>query len=157
MFLYKIKVIDVLRDAARAPQPPTNQPTESEEKAILESGLFLTLGSGTSIAQNWNFLLITFIKDTVLRSINVESRTNIQRDNNCTIIMSLLRHNDSAPRMAASAYHPLLSRHRTTGWRSAEGCQCHGGSPRVGGCGEREEWGPKRKSKTTFEYKHTPN
>ena len=52
MFLYKIKVIDVLRDAARAPQPPTNQPTESEEKAILESGLFLTLGLGTSIAQN---------------------------------------------------------------------------------------------------------
>ena len=74
MFLYKIKVIDVLRDAARAPQPPTNQPTESEEKAILESDLFLTLGSGTSIAQNWNFLLITFIKDTVLRSINVESK-----------------------------------------------------------------------------------
>ena len=85
----------------------------------------------------------------------LKARTNIQRDNNCTIIMSLLRHNDSAPRMAASAYHPLLSRHRTTGWRSAEGCQCHGGSPRVGGCGEREEWGPKRKSKTTFEYKHT--
>ena len=54
MFLYKIKVIDVLRDAARAPQPPTNQPTESEEKAILESGLFLTLGSGTSIARNEN-------------------------------------------------------------------------------------------------------
>ena len=48
--------------------------TESEEKAILETGLFLTLGSGTSIAQNRNFLLITFIKDTVLRSIDVESK-----------------------------------------------------------------------------------
>ena len=30
------------------------QPDESEEKAILESGLFLTLGSGTSSAQNEN-------------------------------------------------------------------------------------------------------
>ena len=38
--------------------------------------------------------------------------------------------------MAAATNHPLLSRHWTIRWRSAEGCQGHRGSPLVGGRGQ---------------------
>ena len=50
----------------------------------------------------------------------------LQKDKSCIIIISLLRHDDCAPRMAASAHHPLLSRHRATRWRCAESQWCAG-------------------------------